>query len=798
MKRHPKRQPRPRPGWLELLTGGFLLFLILSSTLWSFSTAVRQPFQLSVFLIGCVLLSVLLTVLCALPTRWMLAGLAAVLCIDGLVVWRMFTAMRLGEITFRCSVVNTVCTSLELDGFIEPIAQLPPIVWIKSATIFLLVVAAVLGVLLALAVVRFPSFSATFLLTGPFILAPLCISVTPAWLPLMVLILAWCVMGLGSLARRWDQAGAARLTLVSFPAAALLLLLLNAAMPQSTYQRPQWADDALDSINNWATHLNITLFDGKGPFGLGSGGSFTNADGKVSLDDAGPLSFSGRTVLEVDTDLRGRIYLRGFSSAVYDSDGWGPLEESDYHDLGVFYYPIDEYSGQFSLSDLENALDGYHPMNFPALADRNAFPNHQYAKVTVRNVGADPGYVYVPYHILSQPNELSGTKFMYDSYLARGEDVWTHTLYVQPGCSPDSGAALPVEARQAEAHYQAFVYDKYLTVPDSPELWEAIAQATDQFWPQVMEACRTREMTSSADFSYSIHMTDGIPDLTRSDINLIHLWTMESAQAVADYLASITQYDPNTPATPEGEDFVTYFLTEIHRGYCMHYASTATLMLRAMGIPARYVTGYVADVPSSGRVNVPDSAAHAWVEVYIPGYGWEPVEVTPAYAGSNPGQSGTTTPTPTPTATPTPTPTQSAQPSARPSATPDDDKKDQPEVATLDLRFILIPLGGVLVILAFPAWRAISRSRREKRFGQANTNQAVIAAYLYLKRLEKWGGQTPEEIFELAKKSRFSPHTLTEEERQAAVQTAHTVSAQVDKALPWYKQLLCRYILGLC
>ena len=798
MKQHSKRQPRPRPGWLELLTGGFLLFLLLSSTLWSFSSAVGQSLELTLFLTGCVLLSVLLTVLCALPTRWMLVSMAAVLCIDGLVVWQMFTAMRLGEITFRCAVVNTVCTSLDLDGFIEPILQLAPSVWIRAATILALAVAAVLVVLLALAVIRFPSFSATFLLTAPFVLAPLCISVTPAWLPLMVLILAWCVMGLGSLARRWDRAGAARLTLVSFPAVALLLLLLNAAMPQSTYQRPQWADDALDSINNWATHLNITLFNGKGPFGFGSGGSFTNADGKVSLDDAGPLNFSGRTVLEVDTDLRGRIYLRGFSSAVYDSDGWGPLEESDYQDLGPFYYPINEVSGQFSLSDLSNALDGYQPMNFPALADRNAFPSHQYAKVTVRNVGADPGYVYVPYHILSQPNELSGTKFMYDSYLARGEDVWTHTLYVQPGCSPDSGAALPVEARQAEERYQAFVYDNYLTIPDSPALWDAMVEATDQFWPQVMEACDSREITSTPDFSYGITSENGIPDLTKSDINLIHLWTMESAQAIADYLASITQYDPNTPATPEGEDFVTYFLTESHRGYCMHYASAATLMLRAMGIPARYVTGYVADVPSSGHVNVPDSAAHAWVEVYIPGYGWEPVEVTPAYAGSNPGQSGTATPTPTPTATPTPTPTQTAQPSARPSAAPDDEKEDQPEAAPLDLRFILIPLAVVLVVLAFPVRRAIGRSRREKRFSQANTNQAVIAAYLYLKKLEKWGGQTSEEIFELAKKARFSPHTLTEEERQAAVQAAHTVSTQVDKALPWYKWFCCRYILGLC
>lgn len=273
---------------------------------------------------------------------------------------------------------------------------------------------------------------------------------------------------------------------------------------------------------------------------------------------------------------------------------------------------------------------------------------------------------------------------------------------------------------------------------------------------------------------------------------------MVMAGIVAAYLDGLAEYNPDTPATPEGEDFVSYFLTESHEGYCMHFASAATLILRHIGIPARYVTGYVADVPASGHVNVPDSAAHAWVEIYLDGYGWEPVEVTPAYAGSNPGQSGTVEPTPTPTAAPTPTATQAPQASARPSTAPDETEQDQEEAAPLDLRFILIPLAAVLIVLAFPVRRSVGRSRREKKFRQENTNRAVIAAYLHLKKLEHWGGQLPDEVAELAKKAKFSPHTLTEEERATAVEAARTISAQVDKALPWYKRFCCRYILGLC
>ena len=67
-------------------------------------------------------------------------------------------------------------------------------------------------------------------------------------------------------------------------------------------------------------------------------------------------------------------------------------------------------------------------------------------------------------------------------------------------------------------------------------------------------------------------------------------------------------------------------------------------MLRAAGIPARYVEGYVVKQKDYtdktkiedgniqiGKVNIKDSSAHAWTEVYIKGYGWLPVDFTPGY-----------------------------------------------------------------------------------------------------------------------------------------------------------------------
>ena len=80
--------------------------------------------------------------------------------------------------------------------------------------------------------------------------------------------------------------------------------------------------------------MDVGLFSGGGPFGLfGGGGSLAGSDGSVDLANAGPLDFSGRTVLEVDTDLRGRIYLRGLSGAVYDGGSWQPLDDAAYGDM---------------------------------------------------------------------------------------------------------------------------------------------------------------------------------------------------------------------------------------------------------------------------------------------------------------------------------------------------------------------------------------------------------------------------------------------------------------------------------
>ena len=796
MRREKIRRPRPAPlrrGPLVLLGDGVLLFLVLAGAVGSFCTAFTLDVSLPLVYAGCALCALIFLAVWSLPRRWWALPLAVCAGLWGAALWRMWDGLALGEVSVRCSVVNTFCLSLGLDGMIQPAAELPADTWTAAATLLVLLVTVPLGALLGLGIVRLRSFWFAFWCSVPLVLAPLCISVTPGWLPLMALVLGWCVLGLTSLVRRQDPHGAALLNLMALPAGALLLSALTLAMPQDSYQRPAWADDALEHITSQVVKYSGIWLDGTGPFGGGGGGRLAASDGSVSLN-SGPLRFSGRTVLEVDTELEGRIYLRGFSGALYDGERWLPLPDDIYSSLeldsgstttedgdiilNISIDSIDRYPGLSHLPYLIK-LRGCQPLNFPALAARSSGEAGDYAAVTVHNVGADPGYVYAPYQLLTQPDELSGAEFVYDSHLARAEDIWTHTLYVQPDADParDLGA-LTGDAAVAEEDYREFARIYYRMLPNDPELYDVLSA-------NCSAAARPLDEDSLA--AYQDALESGTPE------------PVVYAQMVADYLASIAAYDPNTPATPEGEDYVTYFLTESRRGYCMHFASAAVLMLRWIGVQARYVAGYVADVPASGHVRVPDSAAHAWVEVYIEGYGWEPVEVTPAYAGSTPGQSGVTA---EPEATPTPTPTPSASQAPAETDTPAPTASQAVESEGdggqgFDPSVLWVPLAVLLLVLAFPLRRRLARRGREKRFGDRDTNRAAVAVYRYLRRLEPWGGEMPEEITELAKKARFSNHTLTEEERHAAVRAAGDMARRVDAALPRWKRLLFRYVLGL-
>ncbi len=102
------------------------------------------------------------------------------------------------------------------------------------------------------------------------------------------------------------------------------------------------------------------------------------------------------------------------------------------------------------------------------------------------------------------------------------------------------------------------------------------------------------------------------------------------AEAITNYLRSNMEYSPTVPALPTDQELVDWFLFDLQQGFCNYYATAEVVMLRSLGIPARLAVGYAQGEiqQNTDTYLVRQSDAHAWPEVYFPGFGWVEFEPT--------------------------------------------------------------------------------------------------------------------------------------------------------------------------
>ena len=132
------------------------------------------------------------------------------------------------------------------------------------------------------------------------------------------------------------------------------------------------------------------------------------------------------------------------------------------------------------------------------------------------------------------------------------------------------------------------------------------------------------------------------------------------ARAMERYLASSTNFTYDADVRDDIRDDCVGDVSSVEcfalmgRGFCEYYASAMTVMLRASGIPARVVYGFLPGTRGSDNLEVVTAASsHWWVEVYFPGTGWVEFDPTGQVGQPQPIPSGSVGP-------PTPPPSQLA------------------------------------------------------------------------------------------------------------------------------------------
>ncbi len=292
---------------------------------------------------------------------------------------------------------------------------------------------------------------------------------------------------------------------------------------------------------------------------------------------------------------------------------------------------------------------------------------------------------------------------------------------------------------------------------------------------------------------------------------------------IRSYVQNSAQYNVKTGRIPKGEtDFAMWFLNHSETGYCIHFATAATVLLRAAGIPARYVEGYMVDVTAGQSVNALGKHAHAWAEYYLPHVGWVVLEATPGFAQTlpqpteptqPPTSSQPTEPTPPPTSTTQPTqPTQPSTPVAGPTLPPETSRPTvptapteptapgtEPEVPGFDWQGVLAVLRWAAQLLALAAaifgqWWLRIRLRRRRMAGRKYIHVRRRWRYAcYLARL--CGHRPPKPLLELLKKAKFSRHGLNRRELRQ-FQRYHAACIRGLRKLPWPVRLVLRLVLA--
>ena len=193
-------------------------------------------------------------------------------------------------------------------------------------------------------------------------------------------------------------------------------------------------------------------------------------------------------------------------------------------------------------------------------------------------------------------------------------------------------------------------------------------------------------------------------------------WADGSVEEVSDGISRELHqravYDTTPGAPPAGEEFLHYFLFENQKGFCIHFATAATLMYRYCGYTARYAEGYA--IPASAfhetedgqyEAQITGEMGHAWCQVYDEETGgWTDMEHTPPAPGDTAGQ---------------------------PPAASSDYEETIRERIVYDILPVLIPVcaAAVLFMILFFIQAAVRTARREQRFRKEKGGDGIREMY---------------------------------------------------------------------
>lgn len=228
------------------------------------------------------------------------------------------------------------------------------------------------------------------------------------------------------------------------------------------------------------------------------------------------------------------------------------------------------------------------------------------------------------YKVLLSPNE----------YIAPSTSFFCQPLPVEPAYKDQYKSAYRAKMWVSDLNSAYFIYN-----PAGNQMLESFQEQRFNVLRQVKDFAGTDNnflqyytyMPKDADY-------DRIKTLAH-DITKDAVTPLDKMIAIRDYFSGKDEFgqplfkytnNPGVPGLPSANK-LNYFLFENRKGYCAYYAGATLFMLRALGIPSRISVGFLTVDRSSknpGWYWFYEDQAHAWVQIYFPGYGWIDFDTT--------------------------------------------------------------------------------------------------------------------------------------------------------------------------
>lgn len=509
----------------------------------------------------------------------------------------------------------------------------------------------------------------------------------------------------------------------------------------------------------------------------------------------------GHPVLEVITENKDKLYLRGDIGYQFDGDNWKSISEINYSELkysgagssslwdglygedssslwGGLYGEEGGEGGEIYVSEI---LEKYIPeiqtlyaKNISSYAG-NSFIGMETVKIDYlknMNTVLFPGTPFV-YNFRENGNFKVYGDFVATSEGRRINSMETGVLYINE----------PVTLN--EDYYDDYVFtqlDTGLTFPEYKSYANAYSRFVNDYYTQISE--QYEQIISS----FAQKCLEGVREeyWFSSDIWDRFELKIRYCDAVMNYLNSGRYKYSLTADNFSGNNDPMYnFLYNTREGHCAMYATAMCLTLRYCGIPARYVTGFTLGgdrcektKDNHYKYTLTDKDLHAWVEVYYEGLGWVPYDPTPGSLRNignvtPPVTQATTTAPETDVTTAAPPVTTAAETAVTTAAATDqssgnntavtasttENAPDTPAVDPETVRIIFTVLGIIFILFivfmsVLGLYKGLERKERELLgfFKKGEPTKAVKMMLPFMLKLLKMRGivrikgETPEEF----------------------------------------------------